>query len=312
MSYQEDNADLPLSWTRTSVTASRFHTLKLPLSRRTWIPCADVPQAADFASLFDDYLRGVSGGLVVQTCHLGLARWLQDQGGQAMEMGVEALLPVAREAKPSLRELARRGRRWGEIRAIEFSETARTQFAAFQKMTVHGRKPQLQFAFRTEFEPHMRGFALVDEEDKWLGAMTLSQMKPGYWHTELFLRRLDAPVGVMEALVLDVKARLHQEGMQWLSLGATPFKITAGQPSPGGKPWQLARHSWIIGWTGRLLRFGYDHEGLFRFKQKFSPDWQPLYLCGWPDLPWRVLPDLSWASRHLHLMGYAALRRMGY
>ncbi len=42
-----------------------------------------------------------------------------------------------------------------------------------------------------------------------------------------------------------------------------------------------------------------------------SSNWRPLYLCGWPNLPWRTLPDLSWASRHLHLMGYAALRRVG-
>ncbi len=81
--------------------------------------------------------------------------------------------------------------------------------------------------------------------------MTISLMKPGYWHTELLLRRRDAPIGVMDV-----------------------------------------------------------YQGLYRFKQKFEPEWRPIYLCGWPDLPWRVLPDLSWASRHLHLVGYAALQRV--
>ncbi len=308
---QSPPLDLPLSWAHTETPAPTLRALKLPLSRHTWIPCADAPHNVDFSHLFETHLRWIHGGVVLQGCHSDIARWLTARGGQAVEMGTEALLPLDRPDKASLHELARRGRRWGQTRTIPHSQAAQAQLAALQQMTVHGRKPQLQFAFRTQFEPHMRAFALVDEDGVWLGAMTLSQMKPGYWHTELMLRRQNAPTGVMEALVLDVKASLLREGSQWLSLGATPFKMSSPAQLRSGKPWQLARHGWIITSTGRLLRFGYNHEGLFRFKQKFNPEWQPLYLCGWPDLPWRILPDLAWATHYLHLVGYSALRKMG-
>jgi len=75
-------------------------------------------------------------------------------------------------------------------------------------------------------------------------------------------------------------------------------------------PWSSACRGYAITRFGRLLRFGYDYQGVYRFKNKYTPDWRPFYLCGWLDLPWRILPDLSWASRHLHLVGYSALRRI--
>ncbi len=171
----------------------------------------------------------------------------------------------------------------------------------------------MQCTFRTDFEPPLQGFVMVGRGGTWLGAMTLSLVKPGYWHSELLLRRGDAPPGVMDALILDVKARLLAEGERWLSLDAVPFVTTkaAVDAHPCRRPWSAACRGRAITRFGRLLRFGYDYQGLYRFKNKYTPDWRPLYLCGWPELPWRTLPDLSWASRHLHLMGYAALRRVG-
>jgi len=222
---------------------------------------------------------------------------------------MEALLATNAQEKPSLLELARRGRRWGQVMTVEYSEAARSKMDALWRATVHGDGPQLQCAFRTDFEACLRGFALVDDAGAWLGALTLSRMKPGYWHTELLLRRRNAPVGVMEALILAVKRRLREEGADWLSLGAVPFMTTEDPLAEHGcrAPWRAPCRGQIIARLGRLMRFSYDYQGLYRFKQKFDPVWRPLYLCGWPSLPWRILPDLSWASRHAHLVGYAAL-----
>jgi hypothetical protein len=304
--------DLPLSWARTDRETPALRTLKLPLSRRVWAPCADIPADWAFQRIFEEQLQPLPGGFILQGCNETLARFVQEAGGQAAQVGVEAVLALASAGKPSVQELARRGRRWGDVRELAPTDANRARMAALWEATVHSDKPQLQCAFRTDFDANVRGFALVGPEGAWLGAATLSLMKPGYWHTELLLRREAAPVGVMEALILGIKARLRAEGGQWLSLGTVPFVIA---PDPLHRdacrqPWHPACRGRFIARAGRLLRFGYDYRGLYQFKAKFGPDWRPLYLCGWPDLPWRILPDLSWASRHLHLVGYSALRRI--
>ncbi len=312
MPFSSEILDLPLSWARTDIAAPRLRTLRLPLSRRTWVPCADAPLDWPFRRIFEERLRSLPRGFILQGCNKTLARYVLGQGGQTAQVGVEALLTMDAPPKASLLDLARRGRRWGEVRALRPTDDNRAKMNALWEATVHGSKPRLQCAFRTDFDASVRGFALVGPNDDWLGAMTISTMKPGYWHVELLLRRQDAPVGVMEALILDVQARLLAEGEQWLSLGATPF-VTLRDPltsEPCRVPWSPACRGRFIARTGRLLRFGYDYRGLYQFKAKFEPRWRPLHLCGWPDLPWRILPDLSWATRHLHLVGYAALQRM--
>ena len=307
-----DILDLPLSWARTDVAAPALRTLKLPLSRRTWIPCADIPPGYSFLQLLENHLLPIAGGFILQSCNENLARFILQRGGQVAQVGMEALLAVKAPLKPSVLELARRGSRWGEVVAVTPTPQNRALMAALWKATVHHHKPRLQYAFRTEFDASVRGFALVGAGGNWLGAMTISQMKQGYWNTELLLRRQGAPVGIMEALILAVKARLQTEAAQWLSLGAVPF-ITTTDPlieESCWRPWAPACRGRLITRIGRLLRFGYDYRGLHQFKTKFGPEWRPLYLCGWPDLPLRVLPDLSWATRHLHLVGYAALQRL--
>jgi len=302
--------DLPLSWARVDATAPRLRTLRLPLSRRTWVPCADIPEGWSFQQVFEAHLRPLPGGVILQGCNETLARYVRSQGGDAAQVGVEAALATDARAKASLMELAHRGRRWGEVKELFPDEVNRRKMAELWQATAHGSKPQLQCAFRTDFDEHLRGFVLVNGEGVWLGALTLSQMKPDYWHVELLLRREDAPVGVMEALILDVKARLRAEGARWLSLGTVPF-VEMADPLAAGScrwPWRPTCRGRAIARMGRWMRFSFDYQGLYRFKQKFGPIWRPLYLCGWPDLPWRILPDLSWTSRHLHLVGYAALQ----
>ncbi len=303
--------DLPLSWARADVPGPRLRTMPLPFSRRVWVPCADIPPTWSFPRIFQDYLRPLPKGFVLQGCQENLARYITEQGGVATLTGIEGVLPLDGVDKPSLRELARRGRRWGEVVALDPTPEHRKAMRALWQATVHGSKPQLQCAFRTDFDAMVRGFALVAPSGLWLSAMTLSLMKPGYWHTELLLRRKDAPVGVMEALILGVKAHLRGEGHGWLSLGTVPFMSIADPLHPRAcrPPWRATCQGRVIMRLGRWLRFSYDYQGLYRFKQKFQPIWRPLYLCGWPDLPWRILPDLSWASRHAHLVGYALFRK---
>ncbi len=306
--------DLPLSWARADIPSPELHTLLLPLSQRFWVPCADVPRDWSFSRLFQERLQSLPRGVILQGCNETLARYLQARGGQATQVGIEAALPVGTPVRADVQYMARRGRREGEIVEVVADENNRAQMAALWASSVHSAKPRLQCTFRNDFRPPLRGFVMIGPGEQWLGAMTLSPMKPGYWHAELLLRREDAPPGVMEALILHVRAQLLAEGQQWLSLGTVPFvtPAPAGDVRPCRPLWSPSCRGRLIARMGRLLRFGYDYRGLYRFKNKFDPDWRPLYLCGWPDLPWRILPDLSWASRHMHLVGHAALQRMKF
>ncbi|HEY52084.1 MAG TPA: DUF2156 domain-containing protein [Caldilineae bacterium] len=283
----------------------------MPLSRRQWVPLADIPYDASFERIYRQSLSSLPGGFVLHGCNTTVSRFLLAEGCQVAQTGVEAVLNLeeGNMAKPSVLDLARRGGRWGRVMEVLPTEANQHRLAQLAQTTAHGAKPQLQYAFRTQFDEATRGFVFATPEGKWLAAITLSLMKPNYWHTELLLRRKSAPIGVMEALVTEVFDRLKKEGGRdkgrW-SLGMVPF-LSISDPlleQSCKNAFSLPCRNELMLKVGRLLHFSFNYEGLFRFKDKFSPEWRPLYLCGKPTLPWRVLIDLSIKSRHLHLLGY--------
>ena len=81
----------------------------------------------------------------------------------------------------------------------------------------------------------------------------------------------DAPAGAMEALITTAALELQALGVRRLDLGCAPL---AGLPSITEAPF------W--GRLGRLVahagRHWYDFHGLRTFKEKFHPEWEPVYL----------------------------------
>ena len=95
-------------------------------------------------------------------------------------------------------------------------------------------------------------------------------------HNELSmdLMRYDitAPNGVMEYLTLSVMVWAKARGYRWFSLGMAP--LSGLEQHPLAPLWHK------IGNT--VFRFGhefYNFEGLFLYKNKFDPVWQPRYLA---------------------------------
>jgi len=83
---------------------------------------------------------------------------------------------------------------------------------------------------------------------------------------------LDAPNGVMEYLTLSVMLWGRAEGYQWFNLGMAP--LSGLEQHPLAPLWHK------IGNT--IFRFGqefYNFEGLYNYKDKFDPVWQPRYLA---------------------------------
>ena len=103
------------------------------------------------------------------------------------------------------------------------------------------------------------------------GAVVTSVNGKNKVHTELLLRREDAPVGIMEALIHDTYTILSSEGQfKYFSLGEVPFIYSSSR---------LGIKNRLLLKLGRFLKFIYNYEGLYLFKNKFNPDWHDLYIA---------------------------------
>jgi phosphatidylglycerol lysyltransferase len=113
------------------------------------------------------------------------------------------------------------------------------------------------------------------------------------WNLDLMRRCVDAPYGVMEALIAASIFEAAARGLKEVSLGLVPDLEGSGlQPPPG-----LAG---VYGWLRQLER----SRSLRRFKEKFGPRWEPRYLAV-PDPS--ALPAVLTALARIHLPGLAGL-----
>lgn len=90
------------------------------------------------------------------------------------------------------------------------------------------------------------------------------------WALDLMRRRDDAPPGVIEFLIVHCVEAARERGDEMISLSLSALAKTEADPADAGDRTRafLMEH---------LRRF-YDFEGLFRWKSKFSPEFEPRYL----------------------------------
>jgi hypothetical protein len=296
---------LPLSWARTNATVPAFNLVRLPYSSPGWIPTAEIPHHYSFDQVYREYLSSLPNGFVLQSCSRHLRDYLIQQGCQAAPMGAEAVLDLPWRGKRSVRELARRGRRHGFVQEIKFSTQHHQKLAQLIRNTPSRQGVELKHTERSEFDESTRCFVFETTEQNWLGAITISTPAPDYVHTELILRHREAPVGIMEAIITAITTQLAQEGVQHFSLGTvTPLpaaesdEIFAAHRHPD-ELWTRSQLSFML---GRALKFALNAEGLWRFKDKFSPRWEPLYLCASPELSWATIAGLLQATGYFDLV----------
>jgi len=214
-----------------------------------------------------------------------------------IQVGQEATLHLSQEfaTKKSIKDLIRRGQRNGHCKKIEMTANNIEQLEDFKKETTHGKKPQLKHLFIDSFTASTQCWVFEKFEGEWLAAITISKVNKIKTQTELLLRRSNAPVGTMESLICSVFNDLKQAGFAEWSLGEVPF-IHSHNYKPTIK-------SNILSQFGRVFRFAYNAKGLYNFKNKFNPIWQPVYLCGYPKIPFLTLVELSIRSNYLKLIG---------
>jgi lysylphosphatidylglycerol synthetase-like protein (DUF2156 family) len=262
---------IPSNFSRYDKKDLVFNSISLSKNRK-WICDTKVPLDKSVEDTFQEIISKLpESDLLFDGCSFENKEYLKNFGFKSLTFGKEAIIDLSKDIfqKKSLQELIRRGQRHGSLVEIEYTVENEKELQNFIQKTSHAKKPQLKNLFATSFQSHHRLFVFKGSEN-WIAAMMLSLKEKKYIQTELILRCSDAPVGVMEALIYEIVIKLKNEEFAYWSLGAVPFVEYDAK---------LFSLSWFINFIGRKIRFAYNYKGLFNFKNKFNPIWEPYFLC---------------------------------
>lgn len=258
---------LPLSWSIVIKTADNLETIK---NRHfEWLA---TPQVSE--SYLKNEIDGVTEkNLIIRGCNEEHMKHLKGNGFYFSQFGMEAVLDTSEDHfnKKSLMETIRRGKKHGRIIILDFSQKNKLKLEKFRAKTVHGNFPQLKNLFQSEFKPNNLLLVYIDKNEKWLGAILLSKNSKTKLHTELLLRMVNAPVGIMESLVERAFHLAKNMGYKQISLGEVPFISKRN-----GFDDYVSLLSFHL---GKFFSFAYNYDGLYNFKNKFRPSWEEVYIC---------------------------------
>jgi hypothetical protein len=198
--------------------------------------------------------------------------------------------------------MSRRGLRRGSVEEIPCTDEFTERISRFWSISSRGSKPRLRYLFHSAFDHRTRCFVFRTPEDRWLGAVTVSMTSALGAHTEMILRAEDAPIGVMDALFVEIMDLLRREGIMELSLGEVPFIDCGNTACPSG---QYMKEKFLFV-MGSLFRYAYNFKSLFQFKNKFRPRWEPVYICA-PKVTWATLADIFVETGFYALSGAALI-----
>ncbi|WP_169304705.1 phosphatidylglycerol lysyltransferase domain-containing protein [Chloroherpeton thalassium] len=296
-----------MSWCRDSISEPSYRRQILPISRTSWISFATLPHSYAFEKIYSEFLAKRHDGFLLRGCPSEVALFLAERGCEVAQTGAEAVLQLNEPhlEKPSLQKLLKQVRKHGNAIEIVLNEENRRKLYAFQMTCRHGNKPQLSDLFRTFPYEACRCFAFVSAQGKWLAAMTLSQQTTKKLHTELMLKHRESPVGVMEALIESVFFLLQAEGFLEWSLSEVPFYHVQQRA-----PQKLSVTEQTVAAAGEIWKSAYNFDGLFRFKDKFAPVWQPIYLCAYPQLSLILLAEIAFRTGYADLILHDAMQKL--
>jgi len=171
----------PLSWARTNSEEPEFTAVNLPFSSPSWIPLAEIPHHLSFDQIYQQHLKTLPQGFVLQSCNLAIRDFLIAQGCQVAPMGAEAILDLPWRGKRSVRELARRGRRHGIVREIEVTPGNQRKLDTLIKHSPSRQSATLNYTERTDFDSTLRCFVFETAEKAKKSKLVLTCTKYAAW-----------------------------------------------------------------------------------------------------------------------------------
>lgn len=290
---------LPLGWSWGRVERRR----SVPLaSGPVFIHSAVLSNVESESALLDQLAKENPGGFVFKSCD----REFLDRAG----VRKSSRLLLAHSARIALqgfrvpkkvRQLA--GKAEGIPITEESVETTARELYSLASVLFPGGQP-VRYFYRLEPEVEDRCF-IARSDAGTAGIVTMSRYAPDGWHVDLLLRHPEAPPGVMEQLILHVIKVLADDGITMLNLGEVPLVAPSDAQSPAPPSKRELRAARWGAQIAALVAPLYNIAGLYQFKNKFEPIWEPRYYVGIPKLRLRDLKAFGFASGALAILDQA-------
>lgn len=281
---------LPLSW---SLSTQNSDLAVIKKNKLLWYAIENLPS-------MEQLLYNIStdnSEIIIRGCNQQLVNFLGKYNFSSIQFGEEAVLKTSNNhfVKKSLRELVNRGKKKGQVIKVGFENKTKSKLQELASKSVHGVEPQLLNLFQTMLTENNELFVYINNKNEWLAATMLSKNSPKKLHTELLLRKQETPIGAMEYLIKEAFDFAKEQNYDEISLGEVPFKF---DNCGNGILCNLLKMS------SKMTNFAYNHEGLYKFKNKFNPNWEPLFICANPKIRLRHLIFIMNRSNFKSLMIY--------
>jgi len=221
------------------------------------------------------------------------------------EMGL-TMLKLGEEAHVPLEAFSLEGRARKELRhVIRQAERDGCRFEIVPASGVPALMPALQEisdAWLADKKAREKGFSLGRFDPGYLANFPMALVRSNgrieafgnvwagagqEYSVDLMRSRPDAPRATMDYMFTHLMLRGHEEGYRWFNLGMAPFSgLESGPLVPlwsrlGNLLFQHGEHF-------------YNFQGIRQYKEKFLPEWEPIFLVVQPglDLP-RVLANIT-------------------
>lgn len=261
----------------------------------------------DFSTMCDDH-----GWIpVFYSYHAALQPVFTGMGWQSMRVAEETILRPQKwdttgkkwqDIRSSINRADRAGVRaeWTSYR--ELSTSATQQIVEISEQWVQEKElPELGFTLGGLDElkdPSVRLMLAVDADGS---VQAVTSWLPSYragtivgWTLDFMRRRPDSMNGVMEFVIAQTaKLMADQAEIEFLSLSAAPLASAPGIPA--APPSLTVR---LLDFMGRTLEPVYGFRSLLAFKQKFQPEFEPMYMA-YPDAVALPTIGLSLARAYL-------------
>ncbi len=257
---------LPLSW---SLTDKEIKTISQVKWNVEWLALQNISESSNYSELLN---FTNNSDVIIRGCNSEFANQLEKHNYSKIQFGLEAVLSIKDgfPKKKSLVKLEKRAKKHGVIEQIPYTVHNSKRFDIFKKTTIHSSVPQLKNLFQTDFNKNNTLLVFKNNFGEWLGGILLSINSPKKLQTELLLRKKNAPNGIMELLVKASFNYAKENSFSEFSLGEVPFKFQDNIKS---------KKRYSLKCAGKLINFAYNYKGLFNFKNKFNPKWEPLFIC---------------------------------
>ncbi len=288
--------DLPLSWHRTETKSPQLKTLALG-GGRVWIYQADIPFQLPLVELLEYCNKRFPNGWCARGCSRAVVACLGLPAEHSFSLGSHATLKLSRSLPAQVQALSRRAARFLRVTELQDCHNPQALLQELMSKSPYGKSPQLRFLFRTVPQENERMFCAIEQDCALPQAfVSLTRYASDAWHSEILLRTTSAPSGTMELLLSRIIAKLSSEGATRFSLGEVPFSQNTQSLSTNSTLHRLLQSA--VPWS---LYPSYDFSGLYSFKDKFQPQWEPTYWVASKGFLLRDMLRIGLKSKCFHL-----------